>query len=211
MEKCHWCGEEAKYQFKNGKWCCSDNVKRCPFFRRKVSEDTKNFKGPRNYRTGICRYCAKEFKMLGLKLHEKACDMNPNHQKFCPVCGGQMKGDKYYNETCSYSCTNKLKPRGAAIINNWKQKYKNGNHKSNNYRTICYWYHKKKCVICGEENIVAAHHLDENPNNNKPENLIPLCMTHHVYWHSKKFKHLIENKVMDYIKDWKLKNEGVVT
>ncbi|MHA1701001.1 MAG: NUMOD3 domain-containing DNA-binding protein [Promethearchaeota archaeon] len=32
------CGQEAKYQFKNGKWCCSKNTASCPEIRRKNKE-----------------------------------------------------------------------------------------------------------------------------------------------------------------------------
>ena len=31
MPLCEYgCGQEAVYQFKNGKWCCSENVSKCP-------------------------------------------------------------------------------------------------------------------------------------------------------------------------------------
>jgi len=50
-----------------------------------------------------------------------------------------------------------------------------------NYRTICFNYHKKKCVCCEESLIVEVHHFDENKENNSPDNLIPLCPTHHRY------------------------------
>ncbi len=33
------CGKEAKYQFKNGKWCCSKHSSQCMFI--KVSKKTK--------------------------------------------------------------------------------------------------------------------------------------------------------------------------
>ena len=32
------CGQEAKYKFKNGKWCCSENYTKCPEMRRKNHE-----------------------------------------------------------------------------------------------------------------------------------------------------------------------------
>jgi hypothetical protein len=65
---------------------------------------------------------------------------------------------------------------------------------SGNYRTICWAHHKKECVICGENKIVAVHHYDHNHNNNDPSNLIPLCPTHHVYVHSG-HKSLVEDKI----------------
>jgi len=36
-----------------------------------------------------------------------------------------------------------------------------------------------KCIICGEESNLELHHIDNNPANNPPNNLIALCPTHH--------------------------------
>ncbi len=36
------CGQEAKHQFKNGKWCCSPYHAQCPEIRRKNSKANKN-------------------------------------------------------------------------------------------------------------------------------------------------------------------------
>lgn len=33
------CGQEAKYQRKNGKWCCSKNIAQCPAIRKKLVEN----------------------------------------------------------------------------------------------------------------------------------------------------------------------------
>jgi hypothetical protein len=35
------CGQEAKYQFKNGKWCCSLVHRSCPINREKFSKQMK--------------------------------------------------------------------------------------------------------------------------------------------------------------------------
>ncbi len=35
------CGQEAKFQFKNGKWCCSEKTTKCPEIRKKVSKSNK--------------------------------------------------------------------------------------------------------------------------------------------------------------------------
>ncbi len=38
MKLCEYgCGQEAKYQFKNGKWCCSENTNKCLGNKRKKS------------------------------------------------------------------------------------------------------------------------------------------------------------------------------
>ncbi len=36
------CGQEAKYQFKNGKWCCSKHFNSCPVKRKKMEETWKD-------------------------------------------------------------------------------------------------------------------------------------------------------------------------
>jgi len=42
MKLCDYgCGQEAKYQFKNEKWCCSLNVMKCPKVSKKNSENLK--------------------------------------------------------------------------------------------------------------------------------------------------------------------------
>jgi len=70
----------------------------------------------------------------------------------------------------------------------------------NIYRAVissCFYYHKHKCIICDEINIVAVHHFDFNNKNNEPDNLIPMCPTHHQYMHSR-FRELIDKKVIEY-------------
>jgi hypothetical protein len=61
--------------------------------------------------------------------------------------------------------------------------------------------------LCGEQNVVDVHHLDHNRSNNDPANLIPLCPTHHQYWHSK-FRNLIEDQVRMYIESWSGQEES---
>ena len=132
-----------------------------------------------------CSYCGAKHTSGNIQKHEKSCKSNPNNQKDCPVCGKKhTKG----GVTCSYGCSNTLFRSGEKHPN-WKQ---------DSYRSTCFLFHKKECVVCGEINIVEVHHQDGNKKNNNPINLIPLCPTHHQYWHSK-FRSLIENQVIGYI------------
>lgn len=118
-------------------------------------------------------------------------------EKICPVCGAQftttINKSKKEKETCSRSCANSHF-RSGKDHPNWSESA---------YRSTCFFNHEKKCIVCDEVNIVEVHHLDEDKKNNKPENLIPLCPTHHQYWHSK-FKYIIEEQVYNYIKNWKI-------
>lgn len=111
--------------------------------------------------------------------------------KLCPVCNKEFKPKKD-SITCGYACSNKY----------FRSGLNNGNFKGTDYTTICFFFHKKECVVCGENKIVSVHHYDENHNNNIPENLVPLCPTHHMYMHSN-FKNEIFYIVEQYIKDFK--------
>lgn len=111
-------------------------------------------------------------------------------KKICPVCGKEFEtrnGGKLEKTTCSYSCSN----------THFRSGENNPNWRDHSYRSTCFEHHEKKCIVCGEEKIVTVHHFDENRNNNSPENLIPLCPTHHQYIHSR-YKNEIFDKVLEY-------------
>lgn len=119
----------------------------------------------------------------------------PQIEKICPICEKTFKtgkGSPKEKSTCSYSCSNSY----------FRSGLNNPNWKEESYRSTCFLSHKKECVVCGENKIVEVHHLDEDKNNNRIENLIPLCPTHHKYWHSR-FKSEIEKIVLNYIEDFK--------
>ena len=138
-----------------------------------------------------CRFCNKLYAKTVISRHEDACLKNPQvllkKQKTCPVC----KVTFYTTATtCSTGCANTYFRSG---INN-------PNHRSSSataYITICFSFHKKECIICGESNIVEVHHFDEDHTNNSPENLIPLCPTHHQYFHSK-FRDVVSTRIITY-------------
>jgi len=46
-----------------------------------------------------------------------------------------------------------------------------------------YGFNLSKCSICGKEDKTIVHHVDENPNNNKLENLRILCYKCHNQLH----------------------------
>ena len=77
----------------------------------------------------------------------------------------------------------------------------NGNWKNESYQSTCFFYHGKKCLICEESKIVAAHHVNGNHNDNRPENLVPLCPTHHQYVHSK-HKNEVQPSIEKYLNNY---------
>jgi hypothetical protein len=184
----------------------------------------KNIVDKSNSKSDICKY-------MGLKLNgsgfRKVTEMLKTHnvdishfdfgrsklikhnrfKKKCPVCSSEFEvvevPGRKNKVTCSYSCSNTY----------FRSNVNNPNWKESSYRSTCFVYHKKECIICGELNIVDVHHYDEDRTNNSPENLIPLCPTHHMYVHSR-YKSLVISSIDSYLQSWKetFKNkiEGVV-
>jgi hypothetical protein len=138
-----------------------------------------------------CNYCKKSVGVSNIKKHEETCYLNPTNIKLCEVCGKPIKNYKDSKGTCSYSCSNKH----FRHLRNKPEKYIK-------YTTICWQHHKKECVVCGENKIVAVHHFNEDHNDNTISNLVPLCPTHHQYMHSK-YKDEILNIVEKYIDNFK--------
>lgn len=140
-----------------------------------------------------CVHCTKETTAGNIKRHENSCYLNPNIMQKCVVCDGVIKNYKDSKGTCSRSCANK----------HFRSGENNGNWKHDTYQSTCFLHHDKKCVVCGEEKIVAVHHLNEDHNDNRIENLIPMCPTHHQYMHSR-YKTEIQHIVDEYVKQFKL-------
>lgn len=117
--------------------------------------------------------------------------------KQCPVCNKEFKTKIDHPKektTCSTSCAN-------SYFRSGKNHYAFKEDSDAGYRVICFEKHKKECIICGENKIVAVHHYNKNHNDNRVENLVPLCPTHHVYIHSG-YAYLIQDKVDQYVKSF---------
>ena len=120
-----------------------------------------------------CKYCDRQISCpANMKRHESACSSNPETWRTCEGCG---ETKSFRGITCSTGCYNAVYRSGP----------NNPNWKVSNYQSTCFHYHEKKCIVCGEEKIVAVHHVNENHKDNRPENLVPLCPTHHQYVHSR--------------------------
>lgn len=135
-----------------------------------------------------CPHCDRTLRKPHLKRHAEKCVKNPEFGTPCPKCGTLKHPEK---QTCSTSCYN----------SSFRSGLNNPNHqRGNNYRTICFHYHEKKCCVCGFDLIVEVHHLDGNRQNNDPLNLVPLCPNHHQVWHSN-HRLLIEEEVLSYVQN----------
>jgi len=141
-----------------------------------------------------CKFCDKSILQCSIKKHETACYLNPTNQIECKVCNSPIKDYKHSKGTCSRSCANKFFRSGP----------NNGNWKAESYRSLCFVEHAKKCVVCGEDKIVAVHHMNEDHSDNSIDNLVPLCPTHHQYMHSR-YRSEILPKVEEYIRQFNLR------
>lgn len=123
---------------------------------------------------------------------------HPAIKKNCPVCKNDFvtyEGIKGEKTTCSHGCSNTYYRSGD---NNGRRRARKSELK---YDEICWKFHERKCVVCSESLVVAAHHYNGNHDDNRPENFAPLCPTHHVYWHSG-HRHLIKDIVDKYVSDF---------
>lgn len=143
-----------------------------------------------NYVKQQCQFCQRDLTLANINKHELTCWMNPKVMRKCKVCDKPIKNYKESKGTCSYSCSNIYFRSGE----------QNGMWSGNNYQLICFANHKKECIVCGENKIVAVHHADHNHNNNDPENLIPMCPTHHQYVHSQ-YRSEVQPVIDKYIND----------
>jgi len=74
------CGQEARYQLKNGKWCCSDSSNKCPSVRQKNSK--ARIGNPRSEETRR-------------KMSRKGCTLTEEHKR---KIGDAGKGKKHTEE-----------------------------------------------------------------------------------------------------------------
>jgi len=112
------CGQEAKFQFKNGKWCCNDSYNKCPENKRKNKESNIGKKKPRKIKRDkpeLCDYgCGQKAKYYFISSNTWCCE---NRYNKCPekkkqvskyLIGRQCKkGVKIVedlNVKCNYGC-----------------------------------------------------------------------------------------------------------
>ena len=77
--------------------------------------------------------------------------------------------------------------------------YTDGTVSISSYRRTAFHLYPHKCAICGwdeDEDILQVHHIDENRNNGKSENLIILCPTCHWKLTIGKYKLINRDKIV---------------
>ena len=138
-----------------------------------------------------CIHCKKETTKGNIKKHEKSCYLNPDVVQYCLNCNDPIKNYKSSKGTCSRSCAN----------THFRSGIDNGNWSGERYQTLCFTQHKRKCVVCDEKKILAVHHYNEIHDDDRIENLVPLCPTHHQYVHSK-YKDEVKETIDKYVEEF---------
>jgi len=72
------CGQKATYQFKNGKWCCKNNISYCPIIKQKISK------------TNIGHYVSNDTKNKLRKLNKGKSLSNDTKQKISIANTGKV-------------------------------------------------------------------------------------------------------------------------
>ncbi len=95
MKICEYgCGRKAKYQFKNGKWCCSKNHKQCSGL---------SYTPPLSISKIPCPECKKLIAKNRIKHHIESCIK----YNICLECKNKTKNPKFCSKKCSALYNNK--------------------------------------------------------------------------------------------------------
>ena len=128
-------------------------------------------------RKGRARFCSKRcselFQRKRVKVTCAAC------QKEFELSPSRLKKSKSGLVFCSRICKDTAQQVGSGVEGIQPPHYGNGKRA---YRTKALRYHGEKCKRCGwseDGRLLQVHHIDRDRENNKIENLVPLCPNCH--------------------------------
>lgn len=93
------CEKQAKYQFKNGRWCCSKNTSKCSIIRKKLTDGYKNgtrkvcckkYPDPRQSTISLIQNLQKKYSLMkfeDLPISEKRRRIFKDQNNKCAICG----------------------------------------------------------------------------------------------------------------------------
>ena len=130
------CNQEAKFQLKNKKWCCSIKSNSCPEIRRKNSEGSKNcYKNGRNLNFGGSKEKGDELRKKSHESHIEKLKQRPFEQ-----WGKKLKCDLILKEQDFKCCHCKIEKFWNSKPLTFELDHINGdkqNNKRENLRLLC--------------------------------------------------------------------------
>jgi len=171
-----------------------------------------------------CKHCHNEFvfETTSQKAnHSRWCESNPKRNETENLVKAQAKINnkklgvmKEFEVTCK-ECDNSITVIERELQHPLQEKYfcsrkcansQGGQAKANKieesgemrYKSVAKRNHINECIICGFDKIIDAHHINENHNDNRPENLVFLCPNHHRLYHSR-YKNEIQPHIEKYV------------
>lgn len=165
---------------------------------KSVSDLCRWYKKPRNgyykklFDKWIYKFSCDISHFNKVEMVDLMCENDNCNKHFTVKKADVDKGRRF----CSVKCSNTKLKRGK-LLNFKRDDELTGKQK---HKRICFRHHKKECVVCGEKCVVTVHHYNENHDDDRPENLVPVCANHHAYLHSYNLKHLIIDKINNYVK-----------
>lgn len=114
----------------------------------------------------------------------------PTPEKYCEWCGkklerrplasGYYEPLAYFNQRkyCSLKCSNTAAGKERESMPT--ESPKTSRQRARKIVPYC------RCEICGKDGYTEVHHIDKNPLNNSPDNLIRLCKSCHSFQHAER-------------------------
>ena len=105
--------------------------------------------------------------------------IKPTPERYCPVCGTKMERKRYGGRGRLEDMTRFMSRKTCGPVC--------GSTKTEVTKSALHWRAKKhrkaNCETCGTANDLHVHHIDRNPANNDPANLMTLCSSCHLKLH----------------------------
>lgn len=123
------------------------------------------------------RYCLTCIPLRRAERQRRVLD------KFCSGCGAKFKPRNTRMTYCSRGCANRAHSK--RMVGKGNSRYKNGTSYALLFRSVrpLILGRDGGCVVCGTTRKLHVHHIDEDPTNNRPQNLVTLCHGHHMTHH----------------------------
>lgn len=195
------CGQEAKYKFKSGNWCCSDSHNKCPANKQKNSENhlgDKNIIRQRPELKDKIRNTLKGRTFIDLHGEEKAREIKEKIRK-----------NRKFSKKERLLRSIRLKENNPMSVPIYRQKMinnrdvkgsKNGSWKggvsndpycpifsNKEFREIIYYRDRNNCQICGitkhlnfkltGNKVLTIHHINHNKKDCSLFNCITVCVS----------------------------------